>query len=130
MKQGDTFTHHFIVTDEIYNKFLELFEDRNPLHTDAAFALSRGFREVVMHGNILNGFLSHFIGECLPNKNVIIHSQRIKYSKPVYIKDHLMLIAKIVGVHESVNVLDFKFHFQNQDNVKVATGEFQIGLLT
>ena len=62
MKQGDTFTNSFVISEQIYNKFVELFGDRNPLHTDASFAVSQGFRDKVMHGNILNGFLSFFIG--------------------------------------------------------------------
>lgn len=129
MKQGDTFRHSFIVSEEIYDKFVELFEDRNPLHTDASFAISQGFRDKVMHGNILNGFLSFFVGECLPEKKVIIHSQQIKYFNPVYMNDHLSFFANIIGVHESVNAVEFKFYFQNQNNDKVASGKIQIGLL-
>lgn len=129
MNQGDTFTHSFIVSEEIYNKFVELFEDRNPLHTDASFAILQGFRDKVMHGNILNGFLSFFVGECLPEKKVIIHSQQIKYLHPVYMNDQLSFFANIVGVHASVNAVEFKFYFQNQDNEKVANGRIQIGVL-
>ena len=129
MKKGDIFTHGFIVSEEIQQKFMELFKDRNPLHIDASFAEARGFNGKVMHGNILNGFLSFFIGECLPVKNVIIHTQLIKYYKPVYMNDHLTLFANIEEVHESVNAIEFKYYFENQNNIKVAKGKFQIGLL-
>lgn len=129
MKKDDTFTHNFFVTEEIYNKFIELFGDRNPLHTDKAFSMSKGFSDKVMHGNILNGFLSFFIGECLPDKNIIIHSQQITYSNPVYMNDKLRFFAKVEEIHESVNAIEFKFYFENQDNLKVAKGKFQIGLL-
>ena len=74
MKEGDCFEARFTVTEETYLGFISLFKDKNPLHTDATFARLRGFDDKVMHGNILNGFLSYFIGECLPMKNVIIHS--------------------------------------------------------
>ena len=129
MKQGDTFTHSFVVSERTYNTFIELFEDRNPLHTDSSVAATHGFRDKVMHGNILNGFISFFVGECLPEKNVIIHSQQISYSKPVYMNDNLQFSAEISGVHESVNAIEFRFSFQNQDNVKVASGKIQIGVL-
>lgn len=129
MKKGDTYTHSFKVSDDVHQKFIELFKDRNPLHTDASFAESKGFKGRVMHGNILNGFLSYFIGECLPDKNVIIYLQQIKYSNPVYMNDHLTLFSRIEEIHESVNAFVFKFYFENQDNVKVAKGKFQIGLL-
>ena len=83
MLKGDSFSKEFIIDNEIYIGFINLFKDRNPLHTDIAFAKEKGFNATVMHGNILGGFLSYFIGECLPEKNVIIHSQEIKYYNPV-----------------------------------------------
>jgi len=69
MQQGDIYTHAFTVTPGVYDGFIQTFGDRNPLHTDGAFAVSKGFKGPVMHGNILNGFLSFFVGECLPLKN-------------------------------------------------------------
>ncbi len=129
MKKGDTFSHEFIVSEEIHRGFIELFKDRSPLHIDDSFAVSKGFKGKVMHGNILNGFMSFFIAECLPYENVIIHSQQINYSKPVYMNDQLNLVASIEEIHEAVNAVEFRFYYNNQNNVKVAKGRFQIGLL-
>ena len=82
MKEGDIFLEEFSVAEKVYHGFIETFNDKNPLHTDVSFAQSKGYKGRVMFGNILNGFLSYFVGECLPIKNVIIHSQDIKYKKP------------------------------------------------
>ena len=130
MKKGDSFNQSFIASKEIHKKFIELFKDQNRFHTDTSFAVSKGFKGKLIHGNILNGFLSFFIGECLPYKNAVIHSQYIEYSKPVYIDDRLELFVKIEEIHESVNAIEFKYYFKNQDDVKVAKGKFQLGLLT
>ena len=130
MKKGDSFIQSFIASKEIHEKFIELFKDQNRFHTDTSFAVSKGFKDKLIHGNILNGFLSFFIGECLPYKNAVIHSQYIEYSRPVYIDDRLELFVKIAEVHESVNAIEFKYYFKNQDDVKVAKGKFQLGLLT
>ena len=129
MNKGDVFTCSFNVSHDIYKGFIETFNDRNPLHTDEKFAVGKGFKEMVIHGNILNGFLSYFIGECLPSKNVLIQTQEIKYLKPVYMYDQLTLCAEIEDVYESVNTIDFKYYFENQDKLKVAKGKIQIGLL-
>ena len=109
--------------------FISLFNDNNPLHTCEIFARERGFKTNVMHGNILNGFISHFIGECLPIKNVIIHSQEINYSKPVYLNDTLQLIVEIKEFFESVSTFELIFYFQNQNHIKVAKGKISIGLI-
>ena len=75
LELNQQFELNFTVTESIYLGFIENFQDKNPLHTNESFAVSKGFKSKVMHGNILNGFLSYFIGEALPSKDVIIHSQ-------------------------------------------------------
>lgn len=125
----DTFTETFTVSDAIYRGFIALFKDQNPLHTEAAFAVEKGFKGEVMHGNILNGFLSYFIGESLPVKSVIIHSQEIQYKNPVYCNDTLQFKATVIGFYESVNAVEFKFDFKNSEAKVVAKGKIQIGLL-
>jgi 3-hydroxybutyryl-CoA dehydratase len=126
---GDVFEVNFKVSDEIYTGFIGLFQDKNPLHTNHQFATNKGFQSVVMHGNILNGFLSYFIGECLPTKEVIIHTQEIQYKNAVYLNDELQFKAEVIGFYESVKAVEFKFDFKNADGKTVAKGKIQIGLL-
>ena len=127
-RQGDTFARDFVVTGEVYQGFIAAFGDRNPLHVDDAFAAAKGFRARVMHGNILGGFLSYFVGECLPTKEVVIHSQQIEFKRPVYLNDVLAFEARVEDVFESVGAVQFKFQFRNALAV-VARGELQIGVL-
>lgn len=127
--RDDKFKQTFIITEKVYEGFIRIFNDHNPLHTNDAFAIEHGFRGRVMHGNILNGFLSCFIGECLPDKKVIIHSQQIQFKNAVYLNDELLFEAKVTGVYESVNAIEFKFTFKNMEQKTVAKGEIQIGLL-
>ena len=129
LNKGDLYTQEFFISDELYSGFIELFNDRNPLHTDETFAQQKGFKSKVMHGNILNGFLSYFVGECLPLKNVIIHSQEIKFSKPIFLHDTITLHAQVKEFFESVNALQIAFYFENSDNMKLAKGNIQIGIL-
>ena len=128
-KLEDTFDKPFIVSSEIYSGFIKLFKDENPLHTDEQFAKTKGFKGRVMHGNILHGFISYFIGECLPVKNVIIHSQEIEFKNAVYLNDELQFKAVITGIYESVNAVEFKYYFKNAASNIVAKGKIQIGLL-
>lgn len=129
IKKGDTFEHDFTVNENTWKGFMDLFGDRNPVHTDTEYARSKGFNDIIMFGNILNGFLSYFIGELLPIKNVIIHTQEIKYAQPVYLNDQLRFHAEADDVFESVNVIEFKYYFQNKENKKVAKGKIQIGII-
>lgn len=81
-----------------------------------------------MYGNILNAFVSFFVGECLPTKEVVIHSQEIQYKNPVYMNDTLIFDAKVDGIYESVNTVEFKFKFVNEEGLVVAKGKVQIGV--
>lgn len=126
---GDTYQETFRTEVSTYEGFIDLFKDTNPLHTDAQFARSRGFEDRVMHGNILNGYISYFIGECLPLKDVIIHSQEIRYHTPVYLNDELSLQATVSEIYDSVGAVVFKYRFLDVESKVVAKGTFQIGLI-
>jgi acyl dehydratase len=126
--QGDKIKLKFVIDEGVYKGFITVFKDTNPLHTNAEYAVSKGFKECVMHGNILNGFISYFVGECLPTKDVIIHSQQINFSKPVYLNDKLEFEAEVDEIYESVKVIKFKFYFKNEEGKSVAKGNIQIGL--
>ena len=130
IKLDQEFTHDFEVSREVYEGFINIFKDRNELHTDEEFAQAKGFKSIVMHGNILNGFLSYFVGECLPFRNVIIHSQEIKFSNPVFLEDNLKLEAKISDIYESVAVFELSFRFKNESGSSVARGKVQVGVLS
>jgi 3-hydroxybutyryl-CoA dehydratase len=126
---NDEFERTFILSGTIYKGFINIFKDRNPLHTDEKFAIGHGFKGRVMHGNILNGFLSYFIGECLPDKNVIIHSQQIQFKNAIYLNDELVFNAKLTAIYESVGAIEFEFTFKNKESKIVSKGLIQIGLL-
>jgi 3-hydroxybutyryl-CoA dehydratase len=125
---NEKFEEIFKVSTETYEGFINFSQDKNALHTNEEFAQNLGFEGKVMHGNILNGFISYFIGECLPTNNVIIHSQDIKFKNAVYLNDELQFTAEIVGVYESVNAVEFKYSFKSNGKI-MAKGKFQIGLL-
>jgi 3-hydroxybutyryl-CoA dehydratase len=127
--EGQTYFESIIISDKIHQGFIDLFKDGNPLHTDTNYAIIHGFKGKVMHGNILNGFISYFIGECLPTQDVIIHTQEIQFKKPVYLNDILKFRAVVKGVYESVNAIEFNFEFKNETEIIVAKGKIQIGLL-
>lgn len=129
MKAGDCFTLRCDVSERVYRGFLDTFDDRNPLHTDAAFAVSKGFAGAVMHGNILGGFLSRLIGEGLSDRNVIIQSQTMNFRRPVYLGDTLMLTATVTDVFESVDTMELRFDFVNGSGVRVANGTVLLGAL-
>lgn len=123
------YQHRFVVSQPVYDAFQQTSGDFNPLHTQIEFAKSKGFPECVMYGNILNGFVSYFIGMMLPMQDVIIHSQDIIFKNPVYLNDELDFSAKVEEVSEAVNTVIFKYTFRNASCKIVAKGHVQIGVI-
>ena len=125
--------HTYQVSHEVYHAFQSCSGDFNPLHTEVAFAQSKGFSGCVMYGNILNAFISHFVGMLLPTSEVMIQSQDISFHKPVFLNDQISLEATVDTVSEAVGIIEYKLKFRRiSDGVKpelVAKGHVQIGLL-
>ena len=126
---GDIFKEHFLVSEKAVKNFISVSNDKNPLHIDDKFAKKKGFKSRVIHGNLQNCFISFFIGERLPSKGVIILSQSIQYKKPVYINDNLYLTLKIVGLYESVSLIEFDIKFNDKKGELVSNGKIKIKLI-
>ena len=132
-EKAERIEHIYQVSPEVYRAFQVCSGDFNPLHTDVAFAQTKGFNDCVMFGNILNAFVSHFVGMLLPTREVMILSQDISYHKPVFLNDQIALEATVDTVSEAVGIIEFKLKFRRiSEGVKpelVAKGHVQIGLL-
>ena len=128
-KVGDIFIEKFNVSKELQNKFIELSNDKNPLHVNDEFAKKVGFKSKVVQGNLQNCFISYFIGECLPHKNVMILSQIINFKNPLYLGDTIFLNAKIISIHSSVGFIEFDYKFKNQLDEVISNGKITLKLL-
>ena len=132
-QQCPSLEHDYSVTEQVYEAFGSCSGDTNALHIDADYARSKGFVGRVMYGNILNAFVSHFVGVLLPCPQVMIHAQDISFHAPFYLGDTLHFQAQCETVSEAVGVVIYKFKFTRDDDGKrrlIARGHVQIGLLS
>ena len=132
IEQSAHITFTYQVTSEVFDGFQRCSNDFNALHTDADFAKTKGFDQPVMYGNILNAFLSHFVGMLLPTRDVMILSQTILYQNPFFMNDELSFESSIDKYSPTVNVVDYKFKFRREKDGKtvlIANGHIQIKLL-
>lgn len=122
----ENYNLEFLVTEEIQEGFMMTFNDRNPVHVSDDYARQAGFDKRIMHGNILNGFISYFVGEILRDLNVVIIGQSINFYNPYYSNETLLFEAVLAEHSEAVNYISYKFKFLNKDNKKVAKGKVQL----
>jgi len=88
---GQRETYDYSITPAVYQHFLDAFQDHSPLHVDEDYAKSRGFAGRVMHGSVLNGFLSHFIGTWFPGRFSLLLAVDLRFSQPSYLGDMVRL---------------------------------------
>lgn len=128
---GQKFSEEYKVTSQVYQGFLSAYDDRNPMHLDADFAKEHGYKDKIMHGNILCGFLSHFVGEKLPTKKVVIMSQTINFHRPFFEDDTLLFESVLKGLYAEDTVAEFKFKFKSKATGDlISKGSVQVNLLT
>ena len=68
---GQSVVVELSIDDAQLRQFAELSGDFNPLHTDDAFARSKGFRGRVVYGALIIAKISELIGMRLPGKNSV-----------------------------------------------------------
>lgn len=127
--EGTIVSHDYSIKPSVYKAFLEAFNDFSPIHVEDDYARARGFQQRVMHGAILNGFLSHFIGMHFPGRRALWLSTDLRYLKPSYLGDQLRLDATVAQKVESqsVIVLNIVFHNETQ-GIIVARGRVQVAV--
>jgi 3-hydroxybutyryl-CoA dehydratase len=117
------------VTEEMMKSFLDLSGDINPLHNDAEFAKEQGYHDKVVYGLLTTSFLSKLAGVYLPGKYCLLQGVDVKYSKPVYVGDILIVKGIVEELHPSVQRAVLKVFIQNQDEKKVLKGKIEVGFL-
>lgn len=108
---GTQCRQQYVIHEIVYEKFLELFGDTSPLHVDDEVAKSCGFSGKLMHGAILNGFISNFVGTIFPGRRTLEVGVEISFVKPTYLGDVLELEATVQDRLESRNVVILRFRF-------------------
>jgi acyl dehydratase len=127
--EGMEVERKYVIAPAVVENFMRAFDDRSPVHVDPARAKARGFSDVVAHGAILGGFVSHFVGMIFPGANSLLLSSDLRFSRPCYQGDELLLRAKVAQRQETERVVVLHIRFHNQTRgVLAATGRLQVKL--
>lgn len=120
-------TRDYPITPEVYDHFLGAFGDYNPLHVDDAYARECGFGGKVMHGSLLNGFVSHFVGMVFPGRASLLLTVDLRFSEPSYLGDVIRLEAEVSQKLEArkIVVLDLMLRNATRDCL-AARGRVQV----
>jgi acyl dehydratase len=85
IENGQTFTHDFKFTQADVTAFAEVTGDKNPVHTDAAYAAKTFFKKPIMHGMLGASLFSKVFGTLFPGEGTIYLKQSLSFLKPMYV---------------------------------------------
>lgn len=89
--------------------FARLSGDLNPLHTDPAFARSKGHDGSVVYGALLVAYVSRLVGMHVPGRDCVLAGLEVKFNNPLLVDEPATLSATVKRKHESVRLLEIAF---------------------
>lgn len=97
------------VTDEDMRRFALLSGDVSPLHTDTAFARSKGYDDIIVYGGLLVSYISRLVGMHMPGRNSVEAGLEVKFSNPLFVNEKATLSGVVKHKHDSVQLLEIAF---------------------
>ncbi len=123
---GLTESFTVLITDDQMKTFTGLSGDLNPMHTDAEYAKSKGYKDIVVYGMLSSLFWSTLVGMYLPGERCLLNKCDVDYRKPVYVGDLLTVIGEVVDKREGTRRIKIKGRMMNQEGVTVNTAEITV----
>ncbi|MAR32551.1 MAG: acyl dehydratase [Porticoccaceae bacterium] len=78
------------VAQDLIDRFAELADDYNPIHTDPDFAKDSPMGQIIAHGSLSIGLIWNSIEKTLFNKWLIGASLDVRLRRPVYLGDDIV----------------------------------------
>ena len=128
--EGFKISKSYKIDNESYLKFLDLFKDTSSIHTNIQYAKQRGFKDIIIHGSMLTGYLSNFTGTFFPGDRSFTQSVEVQFKAPIYVNDVIRIECEVAQMVESVGVLILDFLIFNEtQNYLSAEARIQTGIL-
>ena len=96
LKQGDTYIHEFVITQDEVNTFAQISGDNNPIHTNIEYAKTTPFGRPIVHGILSAAVFSKVFGTLFPGEGTIYMSQELKFLAPVFTGDQYIAKFEVV----------------------------------
>ncbi len=109
--------------------FSELTGDKNPLHTDEKYAISKGFKTRVVFGQLIQSYLSTLAGMYLPGKYSLILSVETRFRKPVYVGESIKITGVVERKIDSQKIIIIKVKIFGRENILLVEGKMVVKVL-
>jgi len=118
-----------VLTKEMMDLFLRISGDTNPLHVDAVYAKSKGFKDQVAYGMLVASFYSQLVGVYLPGRFCLLHGIETSFHKPAFITDTLHVSGEITYLNAAYRQIEIKASIRNQSEDIISKAKIKAGTL-
>lgn len=123
---GDRGTCVKTVTDQDIYLYMGITGDFNPIYVDSEYASRTRFREPIVPGILLAGFIVAGISTELPGKGTITVSQHFNFVAPVRRGDVITTEIEVLEIRERENRVVLRTTARNQSGELVVTGKSEV----
>jgi acyl dehydratase len=106
LTEGTKASVEFRVDAQQMRQFAELSGDFNPLHTDEAFARSKGYDGLVVYGALLVAKVSQLIGMKLPGRDSVWGSLTLDFRRPLLVGQDADAEGTVTSVHRATGMVE------------------------
>lgn len=114
------------ITEESMKMFAGLSGDLNPMHVDADYAKSKGYKDKIVYGMLVSSLYSTLVGMYLPGERCLINKCEVDYRKPVYVGDRLTVMGEVADKRNGTRRIKVKGKTINQNGIIVNTSEITV----
>jgi acyl dehydratase len=129
LKPGDCVRWRHEVTADEVETFARLSGDVNPLHLDDEFSRQHGFRGRVVHGALVNAYISRLLGTELPGPGCLWLSQTTRFAQPVYLAEPIEVVVRVRHKSEGLKTMLLDTAVLNSQGETVVSGEVKVTVL-
>ncbi len=120
---NQVFTHRFQFSQQEVNQFAEVTGDKNPVHTDAAYAATTMFKRPIMHGMLGAALFSKVFGTLFPGEGTIYLKQSLNFLKPMYVDTAYDAVFTVKELIKDKNRAVVETVIKDQDGKVCTSGE-------
>lgn len=95
LKIGQSYEMQRVFTQDEIMQFATLSYDTNPIHTDAEFAKTTQFGQLIVPGFLTASLFSAIIGTKFPGFGSIYLNQNMSFRKPVFPDQEVMAVVSV-----------------------------------
>lgn len=120
---NQVFTHQFQFSQQEVAQFAEVTGDKNPVHTDEAYAAKTMFRRPIMHGMLGASLFSKVFGTLFPGEGTIYLKQSLNFLRPMYVDTSYEAVFTVKELLKDKNRAIIETVIRDKDGKVCTSGE-------